>query len=186
MRARTPQSTNLTGLAQVRKINSLRLSSNLNSLLLFKLTKYPSPSLPGMTSFTSPLSFPIWCLYCDICDCHILPARAWTLALMYAPTHALSRKVLSLTKPKDKIHKTKNYNIKKILPQLNNITLLIMFNIIPLFEPSSAVLCISVSFICTQLHSKGLTNLIGTIDWTPTLDQGGPGSNALENVLHIL
>ena len=50
---------------------------------------------------------------CDICDCHILPARAWTPALMSAPTHALSRKVLSLTKPKDKMYKTKNDNIKK-------------------------------------------------------------------------
>ena len=40
---------------------------------------------------------------------------------MSAPTHALSRKVLSLTKPKDKIYKTKNDNIKKILLQLYNI-----------------------------------------------------------------
>ena len=100
------------------KNNSLRLSPNLNSLLLFKITKNPSPSLPGMTSFTSPVLFSIWCFYSDIWDCHILPARAWTPALMSAPTHALNRKVLSLTKPKDKIYKTKNDNIKKILPQL--------------------------------------------------------------------
>ena len=32
---------------------------------------------------------------------------------MSAPTHELSRKVLSLTKPKYKIYKTKNDNIKK-------------------------------------------------------------------------
>ena len=57
-RARTPpQSTNCTGLAQVWKINWLRLSTNLNSLLLFKITKNPSPSLPDMTSFISPVSF---------------------------------------------------------------------------------------------------------------------------------
>ena len=56
--------------------NSLRLSPNLNSLLLFKITKNPSPSHLGMASFTSPVLFPIWCFYCDICDCHILPARA--------------------------------------------------------------------------------------------------------------
>ena len=93
--------------------NSLRLSSNLNSLLLFKITKNPSPSLPGMMSFTSPVSCSIWGFYCHICDCHILPARVWTPALMCAPTHALSRKVLSLTKLKDKIYKTKNDNIKK-------------------------------------------------------------------------
>ena len=118
---RTLQSTNLTGLAQVRKINLLRLSPNLNSLLLFKITKNPSPSLPGMMSFTPPVIFPIWGFYCDICDCHILPARAWTPALMSAPTHALSRKVLGLSKPKDKIYKMKNDNIKKILLQLYNI-----------------------------------------------------------------
>ena len=39
-------------------------------------------------------------------------SRAWTHALMSAPTHAHSRKVLSLTKPKDQIYKTKNDNIK--------------------------------------------------------------------------
>ena len=106
---RSPQN----GLAQVRKINSLRLSPNFNSLLLFKISKNPSPSLPDMKSFTFPVLFPIWGFYYDICDSHILPARAWTPALMSAPTHALSRKVLSLTKPKDKIYKTKNDNIKK-------------------------------------------------------------------------
>ena len=109
-----PASTNWTGLAQVRKINSLCLSPNLNSLLLFKITKNPSPSLPDMTSITSPVQFHIWGFCCDICDCHILPAHVWTPALMSAPTHALSRKVLSQTKPKDKIYKTKNDNIKKI------------------------------------------------------------------------
>ena len=71
--ARTPQSTNGTSLAQVRKINSLRLSPNLNSLLLFKIPWNPSPSLPRMTSFKSPVPFPIRGFYCDICDCHILP-----------------------------------------------------------------------------------------------------------------
>ena len=63
------------------KINSLGPSPNLNSLLLFKITKNPSPSLPDMMSFTSPVVFPIWDIYCDICDCHILPARAWKPAL---------------------------------------------------------------------------------------------------------
>ena len=115
-----PAVHNWTSLTQVRKIYPLRLSPNLNSLLLFKITKNRSPSLLGMTSFTSQVLFPIWGFDCDICDCHILPARAWTPALMSAPTHALSRKVLSLTKPKDKIYKTKNDNIKKILLQLYN------------------------------------------------------------------
>ena len=86
----------------------------------FKITKNPSPSLLGMTSFTSPVTFLIWGFYYDILDYHILPEHAGTPALMSSPTHALSRKVLSLTKPKDKIYKTKNDNIKKILPQLYN------------------------------------------------------------------
>ena len=55
-----PLDYNCPGLARVRKINSPRLSPNLNSLLLFKITKNPSPSLPGMTSFTSPVIFSIW------------------------------------------------------------------------------------------------------------------------------
>ena len=69
-----------------------------------------------------PSLFPIWSFYCDICDCHILPVCAWTPALMSAPTHAQSQKIRSQTKPKDKIYKTKNDNIKKILPQLYNTT----------------------------------------------------------------
>ena len=113
MRVHTPSDHNWTGLIQVWKINSLRLSPNFNSLLLFKIIKNPSPSLPSMTSITSPVLFLIWGVYCDICDCHILPARVWTPVLMSAPNHALSRMVLSLTKLKDKIYKTKNDNIKK-------------------------------------------------------------------------
>ena len=104
---RTPHSKQLDRPQLDLNPNSLRLSPHLNSLLLFKITKNPSPSLPGMTSF------PIWGFYCDICDCHFLSAGTWTPALMSAPTHALSRKVLSLTKLKDKTYKTKNDNIKK-------------------------------------------------------------------------
>ena len=48
---------------------------------LFSNPKILSPSLPGMTSFTSPVTLSIRGFYCDICDCHILPARAWTPAL---------------------------------------------------------------------------------------------------------
>ena len=70
-----PSVHKLAGFAQVRKINSLRLSPNLNSLLFSKITKNPSPSLPGITSFRSPVLFFIWGLYCGICDCHIHPTR---------------------------------------------------------------------------------------------------------------
>ena len=44
----------------------------------FSNSKILSPSLSGMTSSTSPVTFPIWGFYCDICDCHIRSARAWT------------------------------------------------------------------------------------------------------------
>ena len=114
----TTQSTNCTGLAQVRKINLRR--SNLNSLLLFKITKNPIASGHDVIHIPSYIS--IWGFYCDICDCHTLPACVCTPALTSAPTHAQSRTVLSLTKLKDKIYKTKNDNIKKsfrsYLPQL--------------------------------------------------------------------
>ena len=72
---------NKTGLAQVQKS-----ASNLNSLPFFqKSRKILSPSLPCMTSFTSPVLFPLWGFYYDICDCYILPARAWTPALNVCP-----------------------------------------------------------------------------------------------------
>ena len=57
------------------KIGLLRPSPNLNSLF-FSNSKILGPSLPGMTSFTSPVLFSIWGFYCDICDCHIRPALA--------------------------------------------------------------------------------------------------------------
>ena len=85
-----------------------------------QLTTFFSKSLriPALHFWEWPHShpqflFPIWGFYWDICDCHILPVSAWTSALMSVPTHALSRKVLSLNKTKDKIYKTKNDNIKK-------------------------------------------------------------------------
>ena len=79
-----------------------------------------SSALPGMTSFTSLVQFPIWSFYCDISDCHIRPTRVNTCTQL---THAVTnpctkRKVLSLTKPKGKIYETKNDNIKKIPPQI--------------------------------------------------------------------
>ena len=50
----------------------------------------------------------IWNFYFDICEWHILPVRVWTHALMlYLTNPCAKRKVLSLTKPKGKICKTK-------------------------------------------------------------------------------
>ena len=97
------------------KINLLRQSPKLNSRFFFKSPK--SSTLPGMTSFTCPVPF-----YCQ-------GFLLWHLWLSHPPrtrvnsctqlTHALTnpytkRKVLSLTKPKGKIYKTKNDNINII------------------------------------------------------------------------
>ena len=65
---------------QAPKIDYLPLDSNLNSCF-FSNPKILSSSLPGMMSFTSMVSFPIWGFYCDIYDCHIRPTCAWTPAL---------------------------------------------------------------------------------------------------------
>ena len=53
--------------------------------------------------------FSIWDFYFDFYEWHILPVRAWTPVLMLHLTNPCSkRKVLSLTKPKGKIYKTKS------------------------------------------------------------------------------
>ena len=61
-----------------------------------------------MTSFTSPWSYYLGFLFWHLCMTH--PARAtWTPALMLQLTNPCAkRKVLSLTKPKGKIYKTKS------------------------------------------------------------------------------
>ena len=76
----------LAGLSSPR-FESQLASSSLKSQItaFFKIPKNPSPSLPGMTSFTSLVSFPIRGFYYDICDCHTLPTRAWTPALNVCP-----------------------------------------------------------------------------------------------------
>ena len=74
------------------KIVFLVQSLNLNFFFFFQIPK--SSVLPSMTSLTSPVSFPIWGFYCDISDCHIHPAHAWTPALNVCTklTHALSER----------------------------------------------------------------------------------------------
>ena len=105
---------------QAPKINFLPLASNLNSLF-FSNSKILSPSLPGMTSFTSLVSFPISGFYCDICDCHIRPVHVNTCTQCVHLTNPCTKpKGSQLTKLKGKIYKTINDNIKKILPQLYN------------------------------------------------------------------
>ena len=80
------QSQNLNSLTQQTRahpvdhnwISQVRISTN---CFFSKITKIPSPSLPGMTSFS------LWCFYYDICDCHILRARAWTALSACAGAH---------------------------------------------------------------------------------------------------
>ena len=64
----------------------------------------------GVWRHLHPLvSIPIWNFYFDISEWHILSARTWTPALMLHLTNPCTkRKVLSLTKPKSKIYKTKS------------------------------------------------------------------------------
>ena len=53
--------------------------------------------------------FPIWNFYFDISEWHILPAHAWTPALMLHLTNPCAKQtVFSLTKPKGKIYITKS------------------------------------------------------------------------------
>ena len=76
---------------------------------LFSDPPNPPRTLPIMTSFTSPGHISISDFYFDISEWHILPAHAWTPGLMLHRTNPCSkRKVLSLTKPKGKIYKTKS------------------------------------------------------------------------------
>ena len=83
------------------KINRLLRTLKLHSTDFFS---NPSPRFRCVTSLTSLVIFTICDFYCDISEWHVRSARAWTPALMFA----LSRKVLSLTKPKSKIYKTKS------------------------------------------------------------------------------
>ena len=94
-----------------------------------QIPKILSPHLRCMTSFTPPGHISYLEFYFDICEWRILPARAWTPALMFAPklTHAQSRKVLILTKPKGKIYKTKSLGNYITLTWLELERILVLF-----------------------------------------------------------
>ena len=98
------------------RLPSSRLEAQL-TVFFFLIPK--SSALPGMTSFTSPVLFPLWGFYWDICDWPIRPARVNNCTQSVHLTNPCTkRKVLSQTKPKGKVYKTKYDNIKKIPPQL--------------------------------------------------------------------
>ena len=59
-----------------RGARRLALPRSESQLTLFFFKSPNSSVLPGMTSFTSPVLFPICFFFlCDISDCHIRPAR---------------------------------------------------------------------------------------------------------------
>ena len=99
------------------KIDSLVLASNLIDCF-FQIAKILSAS--GHDVIHVPGHFPIWGFYCDISDFHIHPpTRVKTCAQCVHLTNPCTKqKVLSLTKPKGQIYKTKslrNY-ITKLYP----------------------------------------------------------------------
>ena len=77
-----------------------------------QLTAFSQISAHASVAWCHPntlVSIPIWDFYFDISEWHILSMRAWTHALMLHLTNPCAkRKVLSLTKLKGKIYKTKS------------------------------------------------------------------------------
>ena len=72
----------ITGLALPKSKNQLASSKSKSQLTAF--IQNPQESQPigsGHDVIHTPESFSIWSFYCDIYNCHILPARAWTPAL---------------------------------------------------------------------------------------------------------
>ena len=81
------------------------------------------------------VTFSIWGFYCDISEWHVRSAHAWTPVLMLHLTNPCAkRKVLSLTKPKGKIYKTKSLGhyittLKLVIKKLNYLQNLNNWNI---------------------------------------------------------
>ena len=94
------------GLGELRKSTFFFGGKNSTNCLFSNL----SPCFRSVTSFTSPGPISYLRFYFDICEWCMLPVRAWTPALMLHLTNPCAkRKVLSLTKPKGKIYKTKYF-----------------------------------------------------------------------------
>ena len=83
-----------------------------SSVVGTQLTAFSQISAHASGAWRHPntlVPIPIWDFYFDISEWHTLSARAWTPALMLNLTNPCAkRKVLSLTKLKDKIYKTKS------------------------------------------------------------------------------
>ena len=101
-RAAHPVDHNSIGLAQVRISTSLVQRQISTHCFFQNSTKIPCPLLPGMTSFT-PQSYFLSGVFIMIFVIVTSSAHERELHSMCAPARALSRIVLSLTKPNDKI-----------------------------------------------------------------------------------
>ena len=76
---------NWPGLAEARKSTRFAQVQISTNSFFQKSPQILGPSLLSMTSFTSPVPYIIRGFYYDICDCQILPLRAWTPALNVCP-----------------------------------------------------------------------------------------------------
>ena len=86
-RSTLPQTTGLPSASSKNQLLSSSVESQLfhsefKSQLTVFFFKFPNPQCFWAWRHSySPVSFPIWGFYCDISDCHIHSARAWTPAL---------------------------------------------------------------------------------------------------------
>ena len=97
---------------------------------LFSNLKILSPRFQCMTSFTTPGPISDLDFYFDISEWHVLSTHAWAPALMLHQTNPCTKwKVLSLTKLKGKIYKTKSlgHYITILLDYVNSIQPSIQF-----------------------------------------------------------
>ena len=91
------------------KVNRLLRTLKFNSLTFLKSPKSAAHAFGAWRHSHPPVTFTLWDFYLDISEWHILPARAWTPAFMLHLSNLCAKwKVLSLTKPKVKIYKTKS------------------------------------------------------------------------------
>ena len=84
---RTAHHVDPTGLASPRLEKSTRfIQLQISTHCFFsKISQNSQPITSGHNVIHIPSSFPIQGFYYDICDCHILPAQAWTPALNVCP-----------------------------------------------------------------------------------------------------
>ena len=101
-----PQTTGLASASPESQPSSSDAKTQLN-WLLFKSPK-SSAHASGAWRHSHPVvTFSIWGFYCDISECHVRSAREHLRSCLHLTNPCAKRKVLSLTKPKGKIYKTK-------------------------------------------------------------------------------